>query len=221
MQLPFSHDAFLDLFGAYNSTLWPAVVLLWLVSAGVAYRWVYTRNLTRRLVFGLLALHWAWSGIVYHWLFFRRINPAAVLFGALFAVQAIIFVWLAITSRGRSSVSLNLRGVLGGIFVFYGLAYPLVGFGFGLEYPRIPLFAVPCPTTLVTAGWLLTSADVPRFVSLIPLIWAIVGGSAAFMLGIRADLALVAAAAVLVANILVPRAMNAGAAAAVPDRARQ
>ncbi len=33
MNLPFSHDAFLDVFGAYNTALWPAVVALWLATA--------------------------------------------------------------------------------------------------------------------------------------------------------------------------------------------
>jgi len=37
MNLPFSHDAFLDVFGAYNAAVWPAVMLLWLVTAGVVF----------------------------------------------------------------------------------------------------------------------------------------------------------------------------------------
>ncbi len=30
----------------------------------------------------MLALFWAWMGVVYHWAFFARINPAAFLSAA-------------------------------------------------------------------------------------------------------------------------------------------
>ena len=75
----------------------------------------------------------------------------------------------------------------------------------------MPLFAVPCPTTLVTAGLLLTAAGVPRWVNIVPILWAVVGSSAAFALGIRADLALVVAGALLALDTLVPSALGARA----------
>jgi hypothetical protein len=69
----------------------------------------------------------------------------------------------------------------------------------------MPLFAVPCPTTLVTAGLLLVVSGVPpRFASVVPMLWAAVGSSAAFALGIRADLALVLAGALLAIDTLAP-----------------
>lgn len=40
-------------------------------------------------------------------------------------------------------------------------------------------------------GLLLTSAGVPRLVNIVPVLWAVIGGSAAFVLGIRAYLSLV------------------------------
>ena len=163
--------------------------------------------------FALLAVHWAWSGVVYHWLFFRAINPAAALFGVAFVAQAVFFTWLAAASRGHSYQGLSLRGVLGGGIVIYGLAYPFLGFAFGLQYPRLPLFAVPCPTTLVTVGWLLSSASVPRFVNIVPLLWAFIGSSAASALGIQADLALMPAGALLAIDTLAPSALGAKAAA--------
>jgi hypothetical protein len=76
----------------------------------------------------------------------------------------------------------------------YGLAYPAIGVALGLEYPRMPVFVVPCPTTLLTAGFLLlTAPGWPRPGNLIPIVWTAVGGSAAFLLDVRADFALVAA----------------------------
>ena len=204
MALPFSHNAFLDVFGAYNTVLWPMVIALWVVTAGLALRWILKGRTEGRVIFALLAVHWAWSGIAYHWFFFRRITPAGALFGALFVAQAALFIWLAATSRAQFTMNRRLRGILGGALVCYGLLYPLVGFGFGLRYPRMPLFAVPCPTTLITAGLLLTAASLPRWVNIVPILWAVLAISAAFVLGIWADLALVGAGALLAVDTLAP-----------------
>ncbi len=208
MELPFSHDAFLDVFGAYNTLLWPAVVLLWATTAGVVIRWFRTGRLNGRTLFALLAVHWAWSGIAYHWFFFHGINRAAAVFAVLFVLQAAAFAWLAIMSRGHVLMNGSPRGLVGGALVLYGLVYPLIGLALGLEFPRLPLFAVPCPTTLVTAGFLVTSVDVPPWVNVLPILWAVIGSSAAFVLGIRADLALVVAGAMLAVDTVAPRALS-------------
>ena len=92
---------------------------------------------------------------------------------------------------------------------FAQLGFVFLGFAFGLRYPRLPLFAVPCPTTLVTAGWLVTAADTPRMIGILPLAWAVTGSSAAFALGIRADFALTAAAVILAVDMVAPSALGA------------
>ena len=204
MRLPFSESAFLDLFGEYNSALWPLVILLWAVSILVAVRWWRGRASARSLM-ALLAVHWALSSAVYHWWFFRRINPAATVFAALFFLQAVLFVWLAFTSRARFPRGGSARDLVARALVMYGLAYPLLGLAFGLRYPRLPLFAVPCPTTLVTAGLLLASAGVPRSVRIVPIVWCAIGSSGAILLGVRADLALVAAGVLLAIDAVAPR----------------
>ena len=213
MNLPFSHDAFLDVFGAYNDRLWPAVALLWIVTAGLTLHWMRNGRTDGRGPFALLAVHWAWSGVGYHWLFFRRINSAAALFAALFVLQALLFTWLALRSRGRFVFDWHMRGVLAGGLIIYGLLYPVVGIGFGLHYPRMPFFAVPCPTTIVTVGLLLTSAGIPRAVNVVPTLWAVIGSSAAFVLGIQTDLVLVVAAALLAVDTLLPSALGPRAGA--------
>jgi hypothetical protein len=45
----------------------------------------------------------------------------------------------------------------------------------------------------------------PRLVAVIPLVWAFIGGSAAFLLGVRADLMLVAAGIALAVDMIRPR----------------
>ena len=58
---------------------------------------------------------------------------------------------------------------------------------------------MPCPTVLWTSGLLLMAAAPPRVLMLAPLVWAVIGGSAAFLFGVTPDLMLFAAAACLVA----------------------
>jgi hypothetical protein len=202
MELPFSHDDFLDVFGAYNAALWPVAAILWICTA-----WLFVRGWRhgagQRSLLALLAVHWMWAGVAYHWFFFRSINPAATLFGAVFLVQALFFLWLAAASRGQLATG-GIRRALGGTLVLYGLMYPAVGVALGLQYPRMPVFAVPCPTALVTAGVLLMTVGIPRFVNVIPILWGIVGGSAALVLGIRADVALLVVAGLLGLDTVAP-----------------
>ncbi len=208
MTLPFTHDAFLDVFGRYNTSLWPAVVGLWVATAVVVVNWLRTGRLSGRTMFALLAVHWGWSAVAYHWLFFRSINPAATGFALMFGLQAGVFAWLAFSDRGAALNSGSIRGIVGAGLVVYGLIYPFAGLVFGLRYPRLPLFAVPCPTALITAGLLLTSVNVPRFVNLLPLVWMAVGSSAAFALGIRADWVLAAAGVLLALDTAAPAVLG-------------
>jgi hypothetical protein len=201
-------------FGAYNTALWPALAALWVVTVGLVVNWMRKGRMDGRGVFVLLAVRWAWSGIVYHWFFFRSINQAATLFGAVFVLQAVLFGWLAAASRGVFTLQgWRLRSILGTALVVYGLVYPFVGIVFGLQYPRLPLFAVPCPTTLVTAGLLLTAVGVPRWVNIVPVLWSVLGISAAFALGIWADIALVVSGAILALDTLAPNVFGTRATA--------
>jgi len=204
MPLPFSHDAFLDVFGVYNAQLWSFVAGFWLLTAVLVFQWARQGRVPGRGPLSLMAVHWAWSGAVYHLVFFRPINPAATIFAAAFVAEACLLAWLAWRRPTQSVFGWHPRGVLGAALVLYGLAYPFVGLLLGLEYPRLPLFAVPCPTTLVTAGLLIVTPGLPRVVHLVPALWAVVGGSAAIALGIRADAALVVAAVALVADAMRP-----------------
>ena len=83
MTLPFSADAFFDLFAGYNAQLWPAALLLWVGSAGAFVMLLRGRANSSRFPAVLLVFQWMWTAVAYHWLFFTRINPAAWAFGIL------------------------------------------------------------------------------------------------------------------------------------------
>ena len=202
MALPFTRDAFLDVFAAYNEVLWPVAVTLWLLTA-FAFVVLMRAPQKRRLLTGLLAVHWAWTAVAYHLAFFTRINPAAWIFGAFFLVQAALFAWHALSARGlRFPLERRKIPVPAAALIAYALAYPAIVQVGGDAYPRIPTFGVPCPTALLTIGFLL-AADRPSFtLALIPILWSFIAGSAAVLLGVTADLALPVAGVLLALTLV-------------------
>jgi hypothetical protein len=206
LRLPFSRDAFLDVFGVYNTLLWPVAAALWIATLLALVACLRGRSRDAS-TFGLLAFLWAWSGIAYHAALFTWINPAAWGFAILFLVEAGLLGWHGII-RAHLHLSPNHGGLWRAVaygLVAYGLLYPLLTLIGPDEYPYAPTFGVPCPTALVTIGFLLLARPLPLAVTIIPLAWTLVGGSAAFALGMPVDLALVTAGGALVAHLWVTR----------------
>jgi len=193
MTLPFTPDQFFEVFGSYNESLWPFAIALWLASfAALVF---HLRGQLQRFTNVLLVTHWLWSAIAYHIAFFSRINPAAWLFAGLFLVQALLFVWYGVLiERLNYSSGRSLRHVLSSGLIVYALIYPALSWFEGFSFPRMPTFGIPCPTTLLTVGFLLVAnRPLPRGLTAIPIVWTFIGGSAAFLLGVHADLMLLAA----------------------------
>jgi uncharacterized protein DUF6064 len=197
MQLPFTVEQFFDVFGAYNTAIWPAQIIayvLGILACGLAYRETKTSS---RVISGILALSWLWIGAVYHIMHFAAVNPAARIFGAFFMLQGLLF-FVAGTISGRLSFQFSLKPfpLLGAFFILYAMAiYPVLGSLFGHTYPRAPMFGVaPCPATIFTFGFLLwTTHPVPSYLLAIPLLWAFIGLSAAANLRVPQDYGLVVA----------------------------
>lgn len=193
--LPFTAEVFFSNFEQYNRAIWPAQVVayvLGLAAVALAFKPVPGGG---RLVAGALAAAWAWMGVVYHFGYFATINFAAPAFGAFFVVQALLFLW---TGAIRGKLAFRFRGSLHGwaglsFVVFAMLVYPLAGWLVaGHGWPSAPMFGVaPCPTTIFTMGMLLLMAQrTPLHLAIIPLLWSLVGGSAAWLLDVPQDLAL-------------------------------
>jgi hypothetical protein len=198
MRLPFTKEQFFDLFAAYNGALWPAIVFLWAASVLAAVSLQVGWRSRDRWISGLLAVHWAWSAVAYHAAFFTKINPAAWLFAAMFLLQAALFVWSGVIRRNLSFGSARSAWTpFGWLLVAYALLYPLINAVEHGSVLRIPAFGVPCPTTIFTAGLLVLATSGPRALAIVPIAWAAIGGSAAFLLGVSADYALPVAGAAL------------------------
>ena len=194
MDLPFTVDEFLNVFERYNLSVWPAQLVLY-AFALIALLCLY-RNLSSasQIVFTALSLLWAWMGLAYHISFFTSINKAAYIFGAFFLVQSFIFFYFGVVrAKVQLTVRLHVRGVIGLVLIVYALIiYPLLGLLVNHIYPKSPTFGVPCPTTIFTFGLLLFSVKrVSFFFLLIPLVWSVVGLSAAISLGVVEDIGLI------------------------------
>ena len=171
MQLPFTREDFFDLLEAYNGALWPAALAFWVASV-VAAAWLLSSPRPRdRWLSGLLAAQWAWSALAYHVAFFTRINPAAWLFAGLFLVQAALFFWL-VSFQGRLSITSRRTtwSLIGWVLVVYALAYPAINALQHGSVLRIPTFALPCPTTILTGGLLLMASPRLRILAIVPMI---------------------------------------------------
>jgi hypothetical protein len=209
MALPFAPEQFFGIFAEYNRALWPMALAWWLAAAGVlAVAWRSPADNSRRMTWFLAAL-WAWNAVAYHAWFFTRINPAAWLFAGLFGVQAVVLARAARRTRLQYFSSSGTLRFLGASLAVYALAYPLLTIGFGHHYPATPTFGVPCPTDILTIGVLLTVRGGPLSLAIVPVLWGFVGGSAALVLGVQTDYALLAAGAAL-AIVQVTRATGRG-----------
>lgn len=207
--LPFTETQFFELFGRYNEAIWPTQLIAYCFGAFALLATQRHSRLFSIITLVSLATLWAWTGGVYHGLFFAEINPAARLFAALFVGQALLLAVTAfrhpIDFTGRMSVS---RGAAW-LMILYALAiYPLLNAALGHNYPNAPTFGLtPCPLVIFTFGILaLTREPAPWLLFAAPIVWSFIGGSAAFLLGVEPDWALpLSALAALALNARKPK----------------
>jgi hypothetical protein len=203
--MPFTADQFFDVFRAYNEAVWPSPLAFIIAAFAVILVAFRDGAYGGRLPAVFLAVVWLWMGVVYHALFFRAINPAAIVFAALFVLQACLFVWFGVVRRRLTfDVSMNAAGTAGAVLLTYALAiYPALSHLLGHRYPEAPTFGLPCPTTIFTFGLLLwVGPKVPRVLLIIPALWSVVGTVAALQLGMWEDYGLAAAAVIATAILL-------------------
>lgn len=201
MKLPFDSNDFFNVFGSYNEAIWPLQIFIYLLSLLWLFLFFKKHKYAARTAFYLLSFLWLVNGVGYHLLHFSAINKAAYIFGGLFVAQSLLFAWyvrkmplaLPAISPARKAAALILIAYA---FFFYSL----IGHYVGHQYPKAPVFGVaPCPTTIFTFGVLLLASErLKWYVYLIPLLWALVGTSAAFSLGVREDFGLAASAIIFV-----------------------
>jgi hypothetical protein len=206
VSLPFAPEQFLGVFAEYNDALWPVVVVFWLASLGaLVVTWRKPAVYSRPLTYVLVTL-WAWNAVAYHVWFFTRINQAAWLFGAAFALQAGLFLLAGVHSGITYFSADGLMPHLGVSRSVYALAYPFLTMAVGHRYPAAPTFGVPCPTFILTIGLLLTArGGIPPLLAIVPVLWGFIGGSAAVLLNVPTDYVLLGAGLLLALAVMPSR----------------
>ena len=197
MQIPFSIEQFLTIFKTYNLSIWPMQWIAYLLGTVAVLFTIVKVNRSSQIISGILSLLWIWNGAAYHIGFFSKINKSAYLFGSLFIIQGLLFFWFGVIKKGLNfRTKMEPASVIGWIFIAYSMGvYPVLNYLFGHVYPQMPMFGLaPCPTVIFTYGLLLMrSNNYPKHLLIIPIIWSVIGISAAVNLKIYADYGLFAA----------------------------
>jgi hypothetical protein len=202
MKLPFTTEQFFDVIEKYNRSVFPFQWLIFVAGIGCLVL-LHTRWPAKdRLIGSFLGILWIWTGIAYHFSYFSSINKAAFVFGSLFILQGLlILVDSMFTKKLVFSFTPNLRGYLGYFFILYGLIiYPVISSLTCDTVAKTIILGLPCPSTILTFGFfILVRERFPKYLLVIPSLWAVVGVSAALHIGVIQDLMIIIAA--IAANI--------------------
>ena len=192
--MPFTIEEFFKVFKDYNISVFPIQIFLNILALAIIILAIIKKMHSDKLISISLGFLWIWVGVVYHLIFFSRINPAANIFALIFVLQGIIFIYLgAIKERLSFGFRKDWIGIVGLILIIYSLIiYPILGYFFGHIYPNSPTFGLPCPTTIFTFGILIWSVKkVPIIIFIIPLLWSIIGSTAAINFNVYEDFGLI------------------------------
>jgi hypothetical protein len=191
--MPFSIEMLLDYFAVYNQRIWPMQLLGFVLGLLTLVPLLRPSKAWNRVVTGVMAFLWLWVGLV----FWRQAAVGmALLYAptALFAVQGALFLHALARDRIAYGPAGRIDTAVGLAFTAYALVgYPLAGLLVGHVYPHTPLSPLfPCPAVILTFGVLLFARRVPRYLLIIPTLWA-VSGILWFYLGMVEDAGLVIA----------------------------
>ena len=201
MNIPFTVNQFLGIFESYNFSIWPLQILFILLAVICVILIFRNSAYTNAIVPAILAFFWLWMGVIYHIIYFSKINSAAYLFGGIFVLEAVLIIYFSIVRKKFELVyNKDIFSYTGVILIIFALAiYPLIGFFIGHIYPASPTFGLPCPTTIFTFGILLfNKGKLPVGLIIIPVIWSLIGFTAALKLGIYEDTGLLIAGIAIV-----------------------
>jgi hypothetical protein len=218
--LPFTHAQFVFVFALYNGVIWP---LQWVAQAVgvmmIVLLWRPSRD-RDRVGIVLLAAMWLWTGLAYHVVFFSLINPAATLFGMFFVFEALLLAEAGLRGRLVFGEARGPSRALGWALLVYAVVgYPALGLLLGERALELPAFGLtPCPVVLATLGMLLLAKGPTRpWLFVIPVAWALIGGSAAVLLRVPQDWPLLLSP-LLLAIVMILERLQGGAGARLARR---
>ena len=142
--LPFTPEAFANVFAIYNQAIWPNQFVAWGLGAAALWAIFAKKAWGARVIFAILALLWMWTGAAYHLLYFTKINPAAYIFGLAFVIEAVLLAFFAFRpSRFRFALRNCTSVWIASGLIAYGLViYPLATLLWKHHYPITTMFGV-------------------------------------------------------------------------------
>jgi len=215
--LMFSPRTYYRLLEQYNRALWPAHLLA--LGLGLAILGLLRRPTAAqgRTISAILAWLWIWVCWAFIWKRYATINWVASYIVPVFAVEALLLLWIGV-ARGRLSFRLrrDAAGTIGiALFILALAFYPLLAPLSGRPWEQAELFGLaPDPTVIATLGLLLLLEGRLRWTLLTaPILWCLASGATFWAMESREALVLFAAAflVILAATLAAPRVEKRGA----------
>ncbi len=210
MKTPFTTEQFLNVFEKYNATVFPFQWVMLLLAVILLFVFHYTFSLKDKIIGSFLGLLWIWMGLVYHIIFFTEINKLAFVFGGFFILEGIL-VLINIFSKDKLifNFSFKIKDYAAYFFILFGLIiYPIIGYFIQGSFNRTIALGLPYPSTIFTFGFfMMTGNKFPKYLMIIPSIWAMVGLFAAIQFGVYQDVML-PIAGIFAATVLIKQKRN-------------
>jgi hypothetical protein len=207
--LPYTAEVLFNLMGRYNAAMGAGVavaIALALVAVGLAVR---PRAGGDRVITGILALGWLWTGAVFHNDYFAPLNFAAPIYAGLFVLQSALLLLTGVgLKKLRFRAAADTPGIIGLVIIGFALlGNPVLGWlaGWPLAQTQVVGLA-PNPTAMLTLGLLLlVRPTIPLHLLVLPVLWALWIGWMSWVLGITSDLTLPVAGVIALAVAIVAR----------------
>ena len=146
--LPFNVEDLLGVFETYNQAIWPMQVVAYVLGVVVVLLVVRKTAFSSRTIAGILSFLWLFSAGFFTFALVPIYKPAYA-FGALFIVQAAIFLACAIKPQLSFAVGRDAYTVVGLLFIAFAMiGYPVLGTSSATASPsprRLALLRARCP----------------------------------------------------------------------------
>lgn len=175
--MAFTYDSVVRVFARYNDSIWPMQVVAYLLVFAALFVAARKIKYSDRIIAAILAFFWLWIGIMF-WLPFGANIPLFYAVGALFILQGIFFLIGVVKPPVTYRFGANVFSHTGFAMMLYAMiVFPVGALLMGRVYPQMGIVGLfPCPTVLLTCGFLLCSdGRIPKYLLAIPLFWGIVG----------------------------------------------
>lgn len=201
---------FLRSFREYYIAVWPVLVVIQILGIYTFYLLLKTPKGYNRIISLIVAFLWFWDGVVHQ--FIMAVSPPSqhIPMAAMFIIQGLMILYHGVarsnlTFTYEKSTWTSKFGLFLMIFATVGYLIIEVLQGHPIAEGGV-FFSTICPFDCFTLGLLLMSGNkTPKYIVIIPLIWAVAGGlTATFVWRIWEDIVL-AMAGVITACVVFTR----------------